>query len=97
MTVIAGGEGDFSVGEVLQLTGVSDTTLCRYAKRAGVQTPRQGKKNHRYSGPEVKAILIQMASNIRCQATRQRCCGLLAKCADCPFADKPTEGFATSV
>jgi MerR HTH family regulatory protein len=86
MPVIKTGPEDFSVGDVLRMTGVSDTTLSRYVRRAGVQTPRQGKKNHRYTEDEVKAILGEIAANIRCRQTRDRCCGLLANCQACPIS-----------
>lgn len=88
MPVLAPGPSDYSVGEVLRMTGVSDTTLARYARRAGVQTPQQGKKNHRYSGEEVRAILGEIAANIRCRQTRDRCCGLLNNCGACPLAKR---------
>jgi hypothetical protein len=93
MSVMAPVPQDYSVGEVLKMTGVSDTTLTRYARRAGVQTPLQGKKNHRYSGEEVRAILGQIAANIRCQQTRDRCCGLLADCGACPIARQSTKNL----
>lgn len=38
----------YTVAAVLEMAGVSSTTLNRYAKLADIKTPQRGKRNHRY-------------------------------------------------
>jgi hypothetical protein len=63
----------YTIAAVLELAGVSDSTLTRYAKRAGVQTPQRGKRNHRYSADEVRAILQAIIDNTSERAMKERC------------------------
>jgi hypothetical protein len=63
----------FTVGEFCDLMGVSNGTLNKYAKRAGVTTPTRGKRNHSYTLDEVLVLLEFMASKSSAKDTRTRC------------------------
>jgi hypothetical protein len=52
-----GGARTYAVDDVCGMARVSDQTLNKYAKIAGVATPGRGKHNHRYTEDEVKQIL----------------------------------------
>ena len=69
----------YTVADVLEMAGVSNTTWNRYAKLAGVKTPQRGKRNHRYSADEVRAILQMIINKTADRAMKQRCQGALAK------------------
>jgi hypothetical protein len=47
----------FTVAALREMTGLENTALNRYAKRAHVTTPGRGRKNHVYSATEARAIL----------------------------------------
>ena len=63
----------YTIGAVLEMAGVSDTTLNRYAKLAGIKTPQRGKRNHRYSAEEVRAMLQAIVDNTSDRAMKERC------------------------
>jgi hypothetical protein len=63
----------YLAGAVAEMAGVSDTTLNRYAKLAGVPTPQRGKRNHRYSADEVRAILQAMIGKTSDRKMKGRC------------------------
>jgi len=46
-----------------RMTGLKNNALNSYAKKAGVVTPGQGKRNHRYSPVEVSQILDAIIAN----------------------------------
>jgi hypothetical protein len=69
----------YTVAAVLELAGVSDTTLNRYAKLAGVRTPERGKRDHRYSADEVQLILQGIIKSTSDRAMKQRCLEALNK------------------
>jgi len=69
----------YTVAAVLELTGVSDTTLNNYAKHACVKTPGRGKRNHRYTADEVRVILQAIIDNTGERAMKERCRDALAK------------------
>jgi|GEM_PF-3592550 len=69
----------YTVAAVLEMAGVSDTTLNRYAKLAGIKTPQRGKRNHRYSADEVRAMLQAIIDNTSDRAMKERCAAALAK------------------
>lgn len=47
----------FTVAALRGLTGLKNTALNKYAKLAGVATPRRGERNFRYSADDVRRIL----------------------------------------
>jgi hypothetical protein len=65
--------GEFTVAHLHAMTGLSNTTLNKYAKCAGVKTPGRGGKNFRYPVADVRAILTAI-----CNATSEG--KVLAKC-----------------
>ncbi len=67
----------YTVARVLEMAGVSDTTLSKYAKLANVNTPGRGKRNHRYSTDEVRAILHTIIDQSSDRAMKDRCCEAL--------------------
>jgi hypothetical protein len=69
----------YSVATVLEMAGVSDTTLNQYAKRARVKTPGRGKRNHRYTADEVRLILQTIINSTTDRRMKERCRGALAK------------------
>lgn len=69
----------YTVAAVLEMAGVSDTTLNRYAKLAGIKTPQRGKRNHRYSADEVRAMLQAIIDTTSDRAMKERCAAALAK------------------
>ncbi len=75
----SGGVADYSIAAVLEMAGVSNTTLNRYAKLAGIKTPQRGKRNHRYSADEVRAMLQTIIDNTSDRAMKDRCRDALAK------------------
>jgi hypothetical protein len=65
--------------DVLNMTGVSATTLNEYAKRAKVKTPGRGQRNYRYSADDVRAILQAIIDKTSDSAMKQRCLNAIAK------------------
>lgn len=63
----------FSVGDLCVRAGVSDGTISKYARIAGVVTPNRGGRNHRYSQADAVTILNAIVdANTNKQAT-QKC------------------------
>jgi hypothetical protein len=54
--VAGNGEG-YTVAALRDMTGLANTALNKYAKLANVPTPPRGKRNHRYTAGEARAIL----------------------------------------
>jgi len=54
--VAGNGEG-YTVAALRDMTGLANTALNKYAKLANVPTPPRGKRNHRYTAGETRAIL----------------------------------------
>ena len=50
------GEG-YTVAALRDMTGLANTALNKYAKLANVPTPSRGKRSHRYTAGETRAIL----------------------------------------
>lgn len=50
-------ELSITIAQLREWTGVGNTTLNRYAKLAGVQTPRRGQRNFRYSDADARKIM----------------------------------------
>lgn len=69
----------YSIAEVLEMADISNTTLSRYAKRAGIKTPGRGKRNHQYSDDEVRKVLQEIIDNTSDRATKKHCRDSLAK------------------
>jgi len=69
----------YSVGVVLDMAAVSNTTLNHYAKLAGIRTPGRGKRNHRYNADEVRQILRAIIDSTGDRAVKDRCRHALAK------------------
>jgi len=65
----------FTVASLRQMTGLENTALNKYAKKAGVKTPGRGQKNHKYSSADVRAILEVILEN----ATEKK---VLTKCRE---------------
>ena len=63
----------YTVGSVLEMAGVSDTTLNNYAKLANVNTPKRGGRNHCYTADEVRAILKTAIGTTSDGATKDKC------------------------
>ncbi|MBN1508629.1 MAG: hypothetical protein JW955_17410 [Sedimentisphaerales bacterium] len=62
----------YTVAAVLEMAGLSSTTLNRYAKLAGIKTPQRGKRNHRYDADEVRATLKAIIENTSDRAMKER-------------------------
>lgn len=69
----AGKSTAYAVGALRDLIGLSNTTLNQYAKAAGVNTPRRGQRNFRYSTADVRAILQYIIDTTSESALRKRC------------------------
>jgi hypothetical protein len=63
----------YTVAAVLEMAGLSDTTLSKYAKLARVDTPKRGKRNHRYTIDEVRRILQTIIDQSSDRAMKDRC------------------------
>ena len=62
-----------TVAGLRQMTGLANATLNKYAKMAGVPTPSRGKRSHRYSIPEVRAIVQAVIAHTSEGAILNRC------------------------
>ncbi|HNQ22645.1 MAG TPA: hypothetical protein PKK06_06080 [Phycisphaerae bacterium] len=75
---VADGPG-VTIPELRGLTGVTNDTLNKYAKRAGLTTARPGQRNFCYSpGDAMKLVQTMLAVNTE-NATRERCQAALAQ------------------
>jgi hypothetical protein len=63
----------YLVSDLRTMTGLRNTALNRYAKEAGVETPRRGKKDFRYSVEAVRKILARIAEGATEQRLKERC------------------------
>lgn len=63
----------YTVGTLREMTGLENTALNRYAKRANVQTPARGERNFMYTRAEVRAILQTIIANTAEDALREKC------------------------
>lgn len=63
----------YSVADVCDMAGTSDATVHKYARKAGVNTPARGQRNHRYTGSEVRSILRAIIDHSGNCGTRERC------------------------
>jgi len=71
----------FTVAALRELTGLGNTTLNKYARLAGVRTPRRGQRNFRYSAADVRKILAAIIANSGEAAVRSRCRAALREIA----------------
>lgn len=65
--------GSFMPGQIMEMFGISDTTLNKYAKRAGITTPGTGGRNFRYSIEQVREIGQAILDRSSDGAMRERC------------------------
>ena len=49
--------GGYSTATLCMMAGVSNTTINKYAKHAGIATPARGRQDHTYTRDEAKTIL----------------------------------------
>ena len=71
LTSGTGPRGQFLVRELCDLAGVSNSTLRKYAKEVGVETPGQGQRDHKYNISEAWRILEHMATQGRSATLKQ--------------------------
>jgi len=62
-----------TVATLLEWTTLSHTALNKYAKLAGVQTPRRGQRNFRYGWAEARKILETVIANASDRRIRDKC------------------------
>jgi len=63
----------YSVAELMEMTNLGNTSLNKYAKHAGVETPERGKKNHRYSTADAVTILEVILKHASYKKVKMRC------------------------
>lgn len=66
-----------SVAALREMTGLKNTALNRYAKKANVKTPQQGEKNFQYPAADVRAILEAIIASTAEDALRGKCSNAL--------------------
>lgn len=64
---------EFTVAQVRTMTGLSNSTLNKYAKLAKVTTPKRGKRNYRYPRAAVIRILETIIAETSENQVRERC------------------------
>lgn len=69
----------YTKGDVRRMTGLGDTALTKYTRDAGVDVPKRGTKNHRYSTDEVRRILIAVRDGAQDSVTKDKCVDALKK------------------
>lgn len=62
-----------TVATLLEWTNLSHTALNKYARLAGVQTPRRGERNFRYDWAEARKILETVIANASDRRVRDKC------------------------
>lgn len=62
-----------TVATLLEWTNLSHTALNKYARLAGVQTPRRGQRNFRYGWIEARKILETVIANASDRRIRDKC------------------------
>ena len=75
-------EPSFTIAAVLDLAGLSNTALNKYAKLAGVATPSRGQKNFRYRTADVRKILQTIIDNVADRRILASCRTALVKLAE---------------
>jgi hypothetical protein len=70
-------QATFTVLRLREITGLENDTLNKYARAAGVDTPKRGGRNHTYSTDEVRRILTNIVETCTTNSTRDRCCEAL--------------------
>lgn len=63
----------FTVAALGKMTRLGNQTLNKYAKQAGVTTPRRGQRNFRYSGADVRKILETIIATTNEERLRKGC------------------------
>ncbi|MGA3067662.1 MAG: hypothetical protein ABSF29_12535 [Tepidisphaeraceae bacterium] len=66
-----------TIASILEETGLSNSTINKYAKLAGVRTPGPGKKNHPYTSQERTQILQTIVGKCTKQTVITKCKRLL--------------------
>jgi hypothetical protein len=66
-------ETSYTVAALRDMTGLENTALNKYAKLAGVPTPPRGKRNHRYTSAQVRAILKTIIASCTESAVVAQC------------------------
>lgn len=61
------------VAALLEWTNLSHTALSKYAKLAGVQTPRRGERNFRYGWTDARKILETIIAKASDRRIRDKC------------------------
>lgn len=62
-----------TVATLLEWTTLSHTALNKYAQLAGVQTPRRGQRNFRYTWSDARKILETVIANANDRRIRDKC------------------------
>lgn len=68
-----------TVATLLEWTNLSHTALNKYARLAGVQTPRRGQRNFRYGWTEARKILETVIAKASDRRIRDKCRTALGK------------------
>jgi hypothetical protein len=66
-------ERTFTVAALLEWSDLSNTALNKYAKLAGVRTPRRGQRNFRYSWADARKILETIIAEASDRRIRDKC------------------------
>ena len=72
----------FAIAALREMTGLGNTALNQYAKRAKVTTPGRGQKNFRYSATDVRAILDTIIAYSSDTTVRAKCQSSLRNLAE---------------
>ena len=67
------GDAGFSVAALREMTGLENTALNRYAKKAGVETPARGQRSHLYPAADARLILQKIINTSSEAKLRNRC------------------------
>lgn len=62
----------YSKADLREMTALSDTSLTKYTKAAGVNVPPKGTKNHRYTVDEVHRILTAVCDETQDQSVKAK-------------------------
>jgi hypothetical protein len=71
--VVSQRDRNFTKAFLRDKTGLGNTTLASYMRKAGVKMAKRGGRNHRYTRDEIRQILQQIAEETSEDGLRARC------------------------